>query len=170
MIDIIEYKKLDNDTVLNLNEIIDAEFGHIPLVKNTQWAIPDWTIIYSQNETLAAFYNIIEREVIMDDEKVKVAGVNNVITLKKYRGKGFSARLLKDTQHFIFDELRSKFGLLLCADTLIPYYQKLNWYKVDCPVYFSQPTGKKLWAANTMLLSNSHYENPELIDLNGLPW
>ncbi|MEQ8928042.1 MAG: GNAT family N-acetyltransferase [Fulvivirga sp.] len=170
MIDIIEYKDLDSFTKQHLNKNIDAEFGHIPIVKNTQWAIPDWTLIYSQNSTLAAFYNIVEREVIMDDDMVKIAGINNVITLKNFRGKGLSAKLLKDTEHFIFDEMRSKFGLLLCADTLIPYYEKLDWYLVNCPVYFNQSDGKKLWGANTMLRSNSGYKYPNQIDLNGLPW
>lgn len=170
MIKIFNYNRLDRTTKDYLNSIIDAEFGHIPIVQNTAWAVPDWTMIYYDNNTMTAFYNIVEREIIIDDFKIMVAGINNVITLKNYRGKGYAFKLLSETRKFIFEELKFPFGLLLCADALIPYYEKLNWYKINCPVYYSQPDGNKRWEANAMLLSKAKNVHPNHIDLNGLPW
>ncbi|MFT4567554.1 MAG: putative GNAT family N-acyltransferase [Saprospiraceae bacterium] len=75
----------------------------------------------------------------------KVGGINNVITPKELRGKGYASKLLKEAEHLIFDELKYDLALLLCAEDLIPFYERLNWYKVNCPIYFEQISGVKLW-------------------------
>lgn len=170
MVKITDYSKLDNETKLMLKSFIDDEFGHIPIVRETQWAKPDWTIISYANHEIATFYNIVERTILVDNNKMKIAGINNVITPKKFRGNGYASKILAEADKFIFDDLKSDLGVLLCADTLIPFYSRLGWYNVKCPVYFEQSDGKKLWEANTMLLTKNEKLNPKRIDLNGLPW
>jgi len=62
------------------------------------------------------------------------------------------------------------YGLLLCADTLVPIYEKYGWYNVTCPVYFQQPNGRILWNASAMLLGKNNQLASKEIDLNGLRW
>ena len=168
--EITKYSELDKETKRQLESFIDDEFGHIPIVKETEWAKPDWTIILYQNNEIATFYNIVERKIIVDENELKMAGINNVITPKKFRGNGFASKVLRETEDFIFNKLNSELGVLLCADALISFYERLNWHKVDCPVYYEQSNGKELWNANTMLLTKKEKPNPKKIDLNGLPW
>ena len=170
MIEIKKYSELLEKTKNTLNSFINNEFGHIPIVNETEWAMPDWTIIYYENDQIATFYNIIEREIIVDGEIYKIGGINNVITPKEFRGKGYASKTLKNTEKLIFDELKCAFGVLLCADNLMPFYEKLNWYKVKCPVYFEQSNGQKLWGANIMFLTKNKKMNPAKVELNGLPW
>lgn len=170
MIEIIKYAELNGLRKDKLNAFITIEFGHIPIVQETEWAQPDYSIINADHGTIKTFYNIVEREILVDNVKMKIGGINNVITPKQFRGKGYAARLLKETENFIFDQLNCELGVLLCADDLITFYKKLGWYVVDCPVYFEQSSGEKLWKANTMFLSRSSNLNPKLIKLNGLPW
>lgn len=170
MIQIKKYSEINKEIKDELNSYIDFEFGDIPIVQETAWATPDWTIIHFEDDEIASFYNIIERNIFIDDEEFKVAGINNVITPEAFRGKGYASKILKDTENLIFDELNCELGVLLCADELIPFYERLNWYKVECPVYFNQPDGKKLWNANVMLLSKKNKIEPNHIDLNGFPW
>ncbi|WP_062052888.1 GNAT family N-acetyltransferase [Aquimarina longa] len=170
MIKITKYSELDSNTKTILKNYIDTEFGHIPIVNKTKWASPDYTLIFYHNNKIATFYNIVQRAITINDETYKVAGINNVITPKEYRGKGYASKLLKETETYIFNDLKCDYGVLLCADTLIPFYKKLGWYAIDCPVYFKQPNGKQLWKANTMLLANKNKVKPKLIDLKGLPW
>ena len=170
MISIDKYDALAPDIKKLLNKYIQAEFGHIPIVQETSWAIPDWTILQVQDETIVTFYNIIERQVLMDGMPCKVAGINNVITPPPFRGKGYSSQVLSNTTGFLFDELKSEYALLLCADAMIPFYNRLGWYTVNSAVYFDQPGGRKLWAANTMLLSPNKSVAPAIIDLQGTPW
>jgi hypothetical protein len=170
MIQLLPYDQLPDGIRQLLNNYIHAEFGHIPIVQETTWATPDWTILYKEADTIVSFYNIIERPILIDGESCKIAGVNNVITPIAFRGKGYSTKLLNDTTPFIFDKLQVVHGLLLCADSMIPFYQGLGWYTVNSEVYFDQPSGKKRWAANTMLLSPHNPVTPTIIDLQGTPW
>jgi hypothetical protein len=170
MIKIKRHSDLDKSIKEELGWIIESEFGHIPLVKEISWATPHWTVIFYQDREIATFYNIVERTVCIDNKAFLVAGINNVITPNKFRGQGFSTFTLKETENFIFDDLKSSLALLLCADNLIPFYERLDWYKVDCPVYFDQPNGAKIWEANTMLRTKSKMITPKEINLNGLPW
>ena len=171
MTKVFEYERMDKDLREKLNFHIQQEFGHIPIVRDTDWAIPDWTIIYFEKNEVAFFYNIVERMVILDGKRIKTCGINNVITVPRFRGQGLASKTLAETEYLIFKKLNNELGVLLCADALIPFYQNLKWYTVDCPVYFKQNDGKKLWPANTMLLSNKIDKvMPKEIDLNGLPW
>jgi len=170
MIEVKKYSELLEQTKVKLNSFINEEFGHIPIVQETEWANPDWTIIYYENDKIATFYNVVETEIRIDNKKYKVGGINNVITPKEFRGKGYASKSLKKADQIIFGDLNCDIGLLLCADDLVLFYERLDWYKVDCPVYFEQSTGVKLWTANTMLLTMNEKMNPQKIELKGLPW
>jgi hypothetical protein len=170
MIKIQRFSELSTETKGQLDTIIESEFGHIPIVKQTIWASPDWTIINYCEDEIATFFNVVIRVISIDEQHFKAAGINNVITPEKFRGKGFSTNTLSETKKFLFEDLNLDLGLLLCADDLVPFYKRLGWYRVDCPVYFDQPTEKKVWTANTMLLTNKKTLYPQKIDLNGLPW
>ena len=170
MIEVEKYSGLSEKIKEKLNSHISNEFGHIPIVNETEWATPDWTILYYENGLIATFYNIVETKIIIDGNEFKVGGVNNVITPIEFRGKGYATKILKQAERLIFEDLNCDLGALLCADNLVPFYQRLNWYKVDCPVYFNQSSGIKLWQSNTMLLTKKQKINPKKIELNGLPW
>ncbi len=164
------YNDLPSQIKNELNSQIDLNFGAIPIVKTTSWARPDWSVIKFVDQEVVSFFNIIERDILIDKKTHKAAGINNVITPQKYRGRGYSSQILNNIPGLIFEELNVEVGLLLCADELIAFYEKLDWYVVECPVYCLQPQGKIEWNANTMLLSRNNKIKPEEIDLNGLPW
>lgn len=169
MIEFIKYSEISSQTKKYLNCFIHEEFGHIPFVTETHWAPPDWTILIKENKEILTFLNIVIREVHFDGKKVKVAGINNVITPKKYRKKGHASSIMSEAQNFIFNQLKIEYALLLCADSVIPFYNQLGWYSIDSKVYFEQPSGLKLHNSNTMVLSNKII-NPQSIHLKGLPW
>lgn len=170
MLKIFKTQDLENSLQSSIAHHVHEEFGHIPIVKNTQWAVPDWTIVYYHEGQLACFYNIVEREILIDMQPRQAAGINNVITPKRFRGKGLASKMLKETEGFLFTKLQKDIGVLLCADALIPFYSKLGWYKINGPVSFKQRDETLLWQANTMLLTPGTIIQPLQIDLNGLPW
>ncbi|WP_142784064.1 GNAT family N-acetyltransferase [Changchengzhania lutea] len=170
MIETKKYSELSEQVRDQLNLYIEGEFGQIPIVNETEWAVPNWTVIYYDTTQIATFYNIVEREITIDDKIFRVGGINNVITPKEFRGMGYASKTLRETEDLIFEDLNCEMGVLLCADDLIPFYERLNWYKIDCSVYFEQSSGKKLWGANIMLLTRNEKISPYKIELNGLPW
>ncbi|MBC5994659.1 GNAT family N-acetyltransferase [Pontibacter cellulosilyticus] len=172
MIKSIKYSDLSPSETERLQHHIDTEFGHVPFVQAHVWAQPDWSIIKYEEDNTATFYNVVLREIALDGQNVKAAGINNVITPEAYRGKGYATTLLKATEGKLFDEWGCDCGVLLCADALVPFYSRLNWYKVDAILYYDQPAGKQLYDSNVMLLTPPGCSrlSPKEIDLNGLPW
>ena len=148
-----------------------AEFDRFELVRETRWATPDWTWLLHEGEALAAFYHLVERTVRIDGVAVRVAGLNNFITLPACRGRGLGSSLLQQTQAQWFDQLGAQSGLLLCADALIPFYTRLGWIPTHAKVTFAQPAGTRTWVANCMLLVPAgRQDSGREIDLCGLPW
>jgi len=147
-----------------------AEFDQFAIVRETDWARPDWTWLIASPEP-AAFYHLVERTVRMDGAEIRVAGLNNLVTLPAHRGRGAASELLRRTQPHWFDKLGAQMGLLLCADALLPFYTRLGWQRSHATVTFAQPRGARAWAANCMLLDPSRRPaSCREIDLCGLPW
>lgn len=154
-----------------LEAAASAEFGQFALVRETQWATPDWSFLAFEGAELAAFYNLVERTVTIDDAAVRVAGLNNLVTLPAHRGRGVASRLLRETQAQWFEYLDADCGLLLCADALLPFYSRLGWENAGARVTYSQPGGHRVWEANCMLIEpRGVRRDAREIDLGGLPW
>jgi GNAT superfamily N-acetyltransferase len=154
-----------------LEEIAEGEFMQYALVRETTWAQPDWSYQAFEGEELAVFYNLVERVVRIDDVPVRVAGLNNMVTLAAYRGRGLASRLLRETQPEWFRFLGIDAGMLLCADALVPFYAKLGWQAVTGEVGYGQPSGPRVWSANCMVLDpRGVVPLDHGADLCGLPW
>ena len=169
-IEITKYHHLSPALLTELGSLADLEFGHIPIVKETTWAEPDWTCLLYINQHLASFYHIVNRKVLFDKKAIQIIGIHNLITTKLYRGKGYAKYLLKESQSFWRDNLEASHALLFCADALIPFYSQLQWKLCMCPVYFSQSAERRIWPSNTMIYNLSNDLLPMEIDICGLPW
>ena len=172
MIKYFEYNKLACTIKSELEKHVEAEFGNSPFVKTRVWAKPDFVFIKYEGDTIVTFYHVVLRSVNFDGLAYQIGGINNVITPEQFRGNGYSTQLLRETECILYNELKCDYGLLLCADNLLPYYSRLNWYKVDAKLYYDQPDGKQLYDSNTMLIGPQTKDKiePSVIDLNGLPW
>jgi GNAT superfamily N-acetyltransferase len=163
--------ELPPDRRHQLEVAAQTEFDRFSIVRETQWAAPEWSFLAFEGAELAAFYNLVERTVRIDGVPVRVAGLNNLVTLPAYRGRGIASRLLRDTRPRWFDVIGAECGLLLCADALVPFYSRLDWQNVRVRVSYAQPDGSRTWAANCMLLDPFRkLATARDIDLCGLPW
>ena len=163
--------ELPAERMLQIEAAIQSEFAPFAIVRETRWATPEWTVMILDRDELAAFYNIVERSVSIDGVSVRVAGLNNLVTLPAHRGRGIASRLLRETQEHWFDSLGAECGLLLCADALLAFYSRLGWEKVGACVSYAQPGGSRTWAAHCMALDPRGKAGAAgAIDLCGLPW
>jgi GNAT superfamily N-acetyltransferase len=154
-----------------LEEIAEGEFGGYTIVRETAWAQPDWCYRAFDGAELVVFHNIVLRTVRVDGKDARAAGLSNMITLPAFRGRGAASRLLRETQPRWFDDLQAELGVLLCADALVAFYDKLGWRKLDARVTYDQPAGRKIWPANCMVLDPKGLIGaPREVDLCGLPW
>lgn len=165
------YRELPAAQRAHLEAIAEAEFGQHPLLGSTIWAEPDWSFRVFEGESLAAFHNIVLRTVRVDGAPLRVAGLNNVITLREFRGRGIGAGMLRETQPRWFTEFGAEGGLLLCAESLVPFYAALGWEPVSARVSYEQPAGHCIWAASCMALDpGRRAASAREVDLAGLPW
>lgn len=157
---------------LQIEACTKEEFGPIEAIQQYVWSKPTWTVIVKEGAALGSFLHIVERTILLDDKPTLVAGINNVITPPPFRGKGYATDALSEAQDMMFRRLKVQYGLVLCPEAMVPYYEKLGWYKVDCPVYFQQPDNKRhLWKYSAMLLpADGNLVQPSSIDLQGYPW
>ena len=147
------------------------EFEKYAIVRETDWAEADWTFLGFQGGELVAYFNLVDRVVRIDDAPVRVGGVNNMVTLPAHRGRGHASRLLREAQPKWFDPMGFEAGLLLCADGLVPFYERLGWLKLTCPVVYAQPDGEWTWKASCMLLEGGRrIAATRRVDLCGPPW
>ena len=163
-------RELDPAIATEISALDEAHFGSIPIVKKYRLSPTDWTIYVTAQGRMVSSAKIVERLGQFDQNRVRLGGVNNVITRAECRGQGFSSIAMRKANDFILSELKCDFGLLLCATELIPFYRRLGWQVVKSSLHFDQPEGKVKWEAETMILSKGSANEPEKIDLIGLPW
>jgi predicted GNAT family N-acyltransferase len=158
-----------------LREQIDQatieEFGHIPVIRETTWANPDWHVAFISDGRVLSFLSIIERQVSFDREVVKVVGISNVITMECHRHKGLGTLIMQKAQEIMSVCLQADFGLLLCSNDVTPFYARLGWVNTRARLSFDQPTGKREWGKDVLIYSPRGKPCDCMnIDLRGLPW
>ena len=147
------------------------EWGHLSFIRDTYWSTPTWSlVIHSSADDFLCFVNIVERIALFDQKKVRVGGINNLMTKRDCRGQGYGACLMEGAHHFMKESLKVDSGLLLCADDVSGFYEKLGWEKFSGKLYFNQPQDKVLWHQNTYLFPFDLKTQGHQIDLCGYPW
>jgi hypothetical protein len=170
MIDIKPYTGLSLKQKIQLDQLINNEFGHIDFISTIQWAVPDFSVRKFEDDQLVCFYNVIKRTIDIDGNAYNAMGVSNVITPAPYRGRRLAFDLIEQTQDKMMRDLSADLGLLLCAEEMIRFYQRLGWEEVNCKLYYNQDDDPIPWQAKIMLLNRNDLNPPKQILLNGTPW
>ena len=132
------------------------------------WA---YQVVVYRGSIAVSFLRIVDRTGLVDGCPVRMGGVADVMTPPEHRGKGFAGLALEKAREAIFDRMKVRLGVLLCAEELVHFYARHGWQLVDCPVTIDQPGGKQVWPQCTMLLARpGEMWTPKAIDLCGLPW
>lgn len=168
----IEIKSAKDLSRTDLKDIHNLIVGVFPSdISNQKWAEIDWHVLINEQDHIVTHVGIVERRVTVGGNPVSVGGISAVGTLSKWCGRGYASSALKHAATFIREELKLKFGLLMCNEELVPLYQRLAWKIVESPLVYDQPSGKVKHDLKTMVLCCSLKEWPEgPIDLCGFPW
>jgi GNAT superfamily N-acetyltransferase len=136
------------------------------------WAPTDWRVMLRVDRQLAATLEIIDRLATVGDQWVHLAGIGGVATRPSWQGRGLGTEMMQRVTSFMREVVNAEFGLLICADRLIPFYARLGWHMVAGPLLFDQPEmGKIVFPGNTLALPLAGKPFPPgPIDLRGLPW
>ena len=138
---------------------------------DTVWADVDWHILGWVGQELVSHVEIVERVVLVGNEKLSVGGIGGVVTKPHCRHRGYTSSIMKVAQKHLSETLNLKFGLLMCDDAVTPFYEKLGWKVISGPLVYEQPCGQVAFEDIVMAYSDRNKSFPEgLIDAQGPPW
>lgn len=72
--EVSRYKELSQDKKEGLEASAKREFGHVPIVKNHSWAVPDWCILALEDKRKIASVSLIARNGTFDDKPLLILG------------------------------------------------------------------------------------------------
>ncbi len=91
---------------------------------------PAWSVLVEYEDLVVAYVGIVERQILVGQERVSVAGVQNAFVLPEYRGRG----LFRQVMSAALEEARRRgleFGLLFCTPQIGAKYARQGWRLLD---------------------------------------
>jgi len=91
---------------------------------------PAWSVLVVCEDSLVAHAGIVQRQILVGQEQVWIAGVQNVFVLPEHRGLG----LFRQVMSAALDEARRRgldFGLLFCAPDIGRKYARQGWHPLE---------------------------------------
>lgn len=142
-----------------------------PILTRLVWSTPNWRVMLRRGDEIVSGLMLVEREIRVGDRRVKVAGVGDVGTLPQWRRRGYAGLVLERAAAFMRAELDADFGHLFCVSSLVPYYGRFGWLRVEGPAHIQAPWGPAIFPEETMVLPlRGTTWPPGEMDLKGLPW
>jgi aminoglycoside 2'-N-acetyltransferase I len=102
------------------------------------WSQDDYRLLVRIDNRILSHVAIIERTCLVNEHPVKVGGVGGVGTHPEWRGQGLASLAMRQTAEFMKNQLKVEYGVLFCANEMVPYYQRLGWRMIDAPVTFEE--------------------------------
>lgn len=140
--------------------------------RHIEWSRPEWGVAVRDHEgRLVSFAALQLREATHDGADVVIGGVGGVMTHPDHRGRGHAQTAMRAALDF-FAANRADFGLLVCEDGLIPYYQRLGWSVFEGELVTLQNGQPAVFSFNRVMVKDVAGAAPRegVIDLHGPPW
>ncbi|MGH8945087.1 MAG: GNAT family N-acetyltransferase [Acidimicrobiia bacterium] len=138
-----------------------------------RWATPEWGVKVIDDEgRLICYAGLLMRNASHDGLPVRIGGVGGVKTHPLHRGAGHASAAMRQAQRFFAEDGEVDFGLLVCDDSLIPYYERLGWEVFVGDMLTEQPEGTVRFTFNRVMVLPVARPAPHrgVIDLKGPPW
>ena len=135
------------------------------------WAPAQWYVLVWLGKTLATSLKLVTRTALATGKELFLGGIGDVVTAPGLRRRGLATLALQRANRAICQELGCQYGLLFCAEHLIPFYERVGYRRVPGPTLVHLPSGIVPFPQPTMMLSCQGMPLPQgPIDLQGPPW
>ncbi len=122
-------------------------------------------------DQFVGFAHVFARLGLRDDTPVLMGCLGSVMTARDHQGTGVATTTVTAAGDIIRNSLRADLGVLVCKESLLPFYQRLGWRRMPNTVIVEQPEGKKPWPYEAMLLLRENKVSmPGKLDLCGFPF
>jgi GNAT superfamily N-acetyltransferase len=139
-----------------------------------EWAPEREAVVVGRLEgRLATYVGIVLREILVDGQPTRVAGIASVMTEPELQGRGFATAALKLAVGHM-QSVEAEFALLTALEHRRTFYERLGWRVVANSVVCDQANGKVHLndpGRHEMVLPlRGDLVGDGRIDLCGLPW
>ena len=141
--------------------------------RHLEWATPTWCVcVQAPDGVLASFIGVVFRQAVCDDAPVRIGGIGGVMTHPALRGRGFAGLGMRRAVEFFHAQEDVDFGLLVCADGMRSYYQRLGWQEFAGVTHVLQHGQPSVFTYNHVMTIDVQSPGPVAgtIDLLGPPW
>jgi len=164
----------DLDEFRHLEDIVyPSGFDGPEELENVAWADPEWDIwVRDDAGNLVSHAGILERDALLNDNPIRIAGIAEVLSHPAYRRQGFGSAALREAGRFMADELRAPFALLVCPQAAIPFYASLGWQRFNGSVIAEMGVSPNAFAESAWMILSVTEDAPldGTLDLQGIPW
>jgi GNAT superfamily N-acetyltransferase len=94
---------------------------------------PNWTVLVEDDGTVIAHAGVVDRTIRAGDQRLRVAGVQNVFVVPEFRGRGW----MRTVMTALTEEANRRdcdAGLLFCTLEIARRYQRLGWRRIERPL------------------------------------
>jgi GNAT superfamily N-acetyltransferase len=135
------------------------------------WRAKQQHILCYADGQLVAKAGVLKHCFVMSDQTLWVGGVGSVITMPGARRRGHATATLEYAAAYLRDNLGVSYGLLFCAATLVPFYERIGWRLVPTPIIIDQPNGPMSCPLPSMYLQFDPLPWPGgIVTLESEPW
>lgn len=136
----------------------------------TRWADFDWYVSAHTNDRLVSIAGVVDRAGAVGGVPTHLGLLGAVFTVPEARGRGFASDVIRSATRLMTDELGCQFGVLICVDGLVPFYERLGWKRVSNAMRFERFGRTGYAQGNVMVYECAGQPLPGgTIDLLGLP-
>ena len=107
----------------------------------------------------------------VNGDKMRLGGLNSVITIPKARSKGYGGLVVEAAEIHMRNAMGVDFGMLFCHPELEAFYSRRGWQTIQGPVVIDQPDGPRDSPHTVMVLPCKDQEwTNRPITLGSMPW
>jgi aminoglycoside 2'-N-acetyltransferase I len=136
--------KIEIKAIRNLSQEVQDEVYQLLTavfeadISQWRWSQDDYRLLVRVDNCIVSHVAMIERTCLVNKQPVKVGGVGGVGTHPDFRDRGLASLAMRQTADFLKNQLKVEYGVLFCANEMVPYYQRLGWRMIDAPVAFEE--------------------------------
>jgi GNAT superfamily N-acetyltransferase len=136
----------------------------------TRYAGFDWYLTARAGSKVVSIAGVVERDGAVGGQAARLGLLGGVLTLPAFRGRGLGSEVVGRATQLIEDELGCDFGVLMCGDELVGFYERLGWKHAPNAVEYERFGATRLVEINTMVYECGNRSLPPgTIELSGLP-
>jgi GNAT superfamily N-acetyltransferase len=136
----------------------------------TRWASFDWYVTVHADRRLVSLAGVVDRVGTIGGVPTRLGLVGGVFTIPELRRRGLARDVVTRAAKLMTNDLGCEFGVLICVDGLVSFYEQLGWKRVSNAMKFERFGRTGYARSNVMVYECTGQPLPDgTIDLLGLP-